>query len=41
MLEPGDLLYLPPLWGHDGVAVGDDCMTCSVTAFDFGRRPGG
>jgi len=30
VLEPGDLLYLPPRWGHDGVAVGGDCMTCSV-----------
>jgi len=30
VLEPGDMLYLPPLWGHDGVAVGDDCMTCSI-----------
>ena len=30
VLEPGDLLYLPPLWGHDGIAVGGDCMTCSV-----------
>ncbi len=29
VLDPGDLLYLPPLWGHDGVAVGE-CMTCSV-----------
>jgi 50S ribosomal protein L16 3-hydroxylase len=29
VLEPGDLLYLPPRWGHDGVAVGE-CMTCSV-----------
>ena len=29
LLEPGDMLYLPPLWGHDGVAEGD-CMTCSV-----------
>jgi len=29
-LEPGDMLYLPPGWGHDGVAVGGDCMTCSV-----------
>lgn len=29
VLEPGDLLYLPPGWGHDGVAVGE-CMTCSV-----------
>ena len=30
VLEPGDMLYLPPKWGHDGVAVGGDCMTCSV-----------
>jgi len=30
VLEPGDMLYLPPRWGHDGVAVGGDCMTCSV-----------
>jgi len=30
VLEPGDMLYLPPMWGHDGVAVGGDCMTCSV-----------
>ncbi len=30
VLAPGDLLYLPPGWGHDGVAVGPDCMTCSV-----------
>ena len=29
-LEPGDLLYLPPRWAHDGVAVGGDCMTCSI-----------
>lgn len=29
LLEPGDMLYLPPQWGHDGVAVGE-CMTCSV-----------
>jgi 50S ribosomal protein L16 3-hydroxylase len=29
LLEPGDMLYLPPRWGHDGVAVGE-CMTCSV-----------
>lgn len=27
--EPGDLLYLPPGWGHDGIAEGD-CMTASV-----------
>jgi 50S ribosomal protein L16 3-hydroxylase len=30
VLEPGDMLYLPPAWAHDGVAVGDDCMTCSI-----------
>lgn len=30
LLGPGDMLYLPPRWGHDGVAVGDDCMTCSI-----------
>ena len=29
LLEPGDMLYVPPLWGHDGVAVGE-CMTASV-----------
>ena len=30
VLEPGDLLYLPPRWGHDGTADGGECMTCSV-----------
>ena len=30
LLEAGDMLYLPPGWGHDGVADGADCMTCSV-----------
>ena len=30
VLEPGDLLYLPPGWAHDGVAVGGDCITASV-----------
>ncbi len=30
ILEPGDLLYVPPRVGHSGVAVGEDCMTCSV-----------
>ena len=30
LLEPGDMLYLPPRWGHDGTADGGDCMTCSV-----------
>jgi 50S ribosomal protein L16 3-hydroxylase len=29
LLEPGDMLYLPAGWGHDGVAVGE-CMTASV-----------
>ena len=29
VLDPGDLLYLPPGWGHDGVAL-DPCMTCSI-----------
>ena len=29
VLEPGDVLYLPPGVPHDGVAVGD-CMTLSV-----------
>lgn len=30
LLNPGDMLYLPPRWAHDGMAVGDDCMTYSV-----------
>ena len=30
LLEPGDMLYLPPGWAHDGVAVGAECMTCSI-----------
>ncbi len=29
VLDPGDMLYLPPLWAHDGVAEGE-CMTCSI-----------
>lgn len=29
VLDPGDMLYLPPGWGHEGVALGE-CMTCSV-----------
>jgi 50S ribosomal protein L16 3-hydroxylase len=29
VLEPGDMLYLPPRWAHDGVAVGE-CMTYSI-----------
>ncbi|GJL68687.1 MAG: cupin [Nitrospirales bacterium] len=30
ILEPGDLLYVPPRVGHNGIAVCEDCMTCSV-----------
>lgn len=30
VLAPGDVLYLPPLWAHEGVALGADCMTASV-----------
>jgi 50S ribosomal protein L16 3-hydroxylase len=30
ILEPGDMLYLPPRWAHDGVAVDGDCMTYSI-----------
>lgn len=29
VLEPGDMLYLPPHIAHDGVALGE-CMTCSI-----------
>lgn len=29
LLEPGDMLYLPPNWAHDGVAEGE-CMTASI-----------
>ena len=29
LLEPGDMLYLPPKWAHDGVAEGE-CMTWSI-----------
>lgn len=28
-LAPGDMLYLPPRYAHDGVAI-DDCLTCSI-----------
>lgn len=28
-LEPGDMLYLPPQYAHDGIAL-DECMTCSI-----------
>ena len=29
-LESGDILYVPPGIGHNGIAEGNDCMTCSV-----------
>jgi 50S ribosomal protein L16 3-hydroxylase len=36
LLSPGDMLYLPPGWGHDGVAEGE-CMTASVGFRAAGR----
>jgi 50S ribosomal protein L16 3-hydroxylase len=30
VLEPGDILYLPPRFPHHGIAQGDGCMTISV-----------
>ncbi|PXX97315.1 cupin domain-containing protein [Halomonas sp. LBP4] len=30
VLEPGDMLYLPPAWAHHGISQSDDCMTLSV-----------
>jgi 50S ribosomal protein L16 3-hydroxylase len=30
ILEPGDILYVPPRFPHNGVALGDDCMTYSI-----------
>ena len=30
VLEPGDILYLPPRFAHHGIAQGDGCMTISV-----------
>ena len=30
VLEPGDMLYLPPRWAHDGIAVDAGCMTYSI-----------
>lgn len=30
LLNPGDMLYLPPHVAHDGIAVGNDCMTISI-----------
>ncbi len=35
-LESGDMLYLPPGWGHDGIAMGE-CQTYSIGM----RAPGG
>jgi 50S ribosomal protein L16 3-hydroxylase len=29
LLGPGDMLYLPPGWAHEGTAV-DACLTCSI-----------
>ena len=30
VLEPGDMLYLPPQAAHDGIAMDDGCMTISI-----------
>lgn len=30
VLEPGDMLYLPPQWAHDGVSLDPECMTYSI-----------
>jgi 50S ribosomal protein L16 3-hydroxylase len=30
ILDPGDMLYIPPGFAHNGVAVGADCMTYSI-----------
>lgn len=30
LLEAGDMLYLPPMYAHDGIAEGNDCMTYSI-----------
>lgn len=30
LLEPGDMLYVPPRIAHNGVAVGEGCMTYSI-----------
>ncbi len=29
-LQKGDILYLPPKWGHHGIALDDECMTYSI-----------
>ena len=36
LLEPGDMLYLPPGWAHDGSAEGE-CTTCSIGFRAAGR----
>ena len=30
LLSPGDLLYIPPLFGHWGTSTSNDCMTYSI-----------
>ncbi len=30
ILNPGDILYLPPEVAHYGIATSDDCVTCSI-----------
>lgn len=30
VLEPGDMLYLPPQYAHNGIAEGGNCMTYSI-----------
>lgn len=30
IVEAGDILYVPPKWGHHGVGLTDDCMTYSI-----------
>jgi 50S ribosomal protein L16 3-hydroxylase len=30
ILEPGDVLYVPPGIAHNGIAIGNDCMTYSI-----------
>jgi 50S ribosomal protein L16 3-hydroxylase len=36
VLEPGDMLYLPPRWAHDGIALGE-CQTYSIGFRSPGR----
>ena len=30
LLNPGDVLYLPPQHAHHGISASDDCLTCSI-----------